>query len=171
MTYCVFEGDKTSSPVIAPRRPTLDDFGGRTIAEVLKCYQNDRRRLPLLGYLQAAMAIDRVCRSLPLLSVDFQTAAYPGATLLFVNSIVDGLTTSTVTISRISNGTYRIAWPAGSLPASVHAPEMRHVGSLFSSKQGYVQQTANQCDVTCFDSAGNFPQTNEYKFNVTIWGE
>lgn len=167
MTYPIFEGNGT----VAPRRPTLADFGGREFESVLPYLPNDRRRVPLHGYLQAAMAVDRACHSIPLLSIDFQAAVYPGAgTLLFVNSVVDGLTTSTVVLARYTAGNYRITWPAGSLPVRNHRTEGKQLGPTMS-KACRVSQTTNQCIVSCYTATGDWADSPDYRFNVTIWGE
>lgn len=171
MTYPIFEGDKTASPVIAPRRPTLDDFGGREFEQALKYLPNDRRRIPLHGYMQTAMAVDRVCRLIPLLSVDFQCAAYPSpGTILYVNSVVDALTTTTVTISRYASGRYTIAWPSGSLPSLTQKAKGKPLGTPLSlACRAY--QTGNQCLVWCYTETGDFADSTSYNFNVTFWGE
>lgn len=172
MTYPIFEGDKSSSPVIAPRRPTLADFGGHEFEAALKFAPNDRRRPPLHGYMQLAMAMDRVCRSIPLLSIDFQTDVFPAVgTILFVNSVIDSLTTSTVTLTRPSSNTHILTWPLGSLPSKTHNAEGRHVGYLHPSKACRVTQSANQCTVSCYTETGGFANSTDYIFNISIWGE
>lgn len=167
MTHPIFERNGTTPP----RRPTLADFGGREFESVLRYLPNDKRRVPLNGYLQAAMAIDRVCRSIPLLSVDFQTAAYPGTgTILFVNSVVDGLTSSTITLTQAATGRFRIAWPAGTLPAKVHLTDSSHIGSLHPSFGCFVEHNLNNCLVYCYTFDGEFVNSADYKFNITLWG-
>jgi hypothetical protein len=145
-TYNAFVG----SGAIGPARPTAEGhFGGLQFQDNPSRPPKDRERISSTDYMGAEMALECVCRMVPVLTVDF-TPHETTPVVNYVTSTNSALTTATVTITRISVGVFDIGWTSGSLPPRTRRCTA-HDGSTSSSYEVRATQTAaNTVRVRCY---------------------
>lgn len=165
--YCVLDGDAGANPA---RHPTIEDLGGSIFEQPIDYPPHDTRRLPLRGYVQAGLILERMCRVVPWLRADIQVAPSPGVcTKLYVSSLSEGITTSTLVVTRPAFHLHTLTWPATAMPTANVRATITPVGTSYSHGATTSSLTANAITVVLFDSAGGYADTTAYRFKIEIW--
>lgn len=168
--FPVYEGDGSST---LPRYPTVIDFGGLGFENDPKFVPQPGKRLRAENYMQLSMAVDRVCRMEPTLTIEFApgfTGYTPDApTILSVTSVIDAITLDSVLINRSSQGIYVIYYPPDKMPPKRQMMQIWPCES--DGLYAYGQQASGHVYVHTMNQSGNPTDDPQFKFKVRIFGE
>jgi hypothetical protein len=119
-SYCVLDG----TTGVAPARPDAlcEAMGGLQFQDDVENPPRTHEHISSKDFMQQSMLIERLCRMMPVLVVEF-TATTGDITAKNIVSAVDSLTAANVTVDWAGGETYLVvSWPASSLPAKTREP-------------------------------------------------
>jgi hypothetical protein len=120
--------------------------------------------------MQQSMLIQRLCRMMPVLVVEFRAddSVPPVISAKTVISAVDSVTSSSVTVTNSTDG-FLISWAAGMLPTANRRPRACVDASTTGATSTAVSAMQGAHSVEIFPAAG--ARTDGGGYTVEIFGE